>query len=190
MIQKKLQSHKKGFVILFSMLISALILLIASGVFKLVQKEVVLSSYARESQSAFYAADGALECALFWDISDWSVDAGGTPFITSPVGYQEDNIRCNGVVIGTTHLFGSGGTADYQVPYVFRYPAFNAEENSSCAYVLVEKRLFGGTGLEVRITAVGFNVCVQGTSGNIDTPDFNDPRLLEQRISISYSTVS
>lgn len=188
MIRKKLQSYKKGFVILFSMLISSLILLIATGVFHLVQKELVLSSYARESQAAFYAADAALECALFWDVSDWSVGAGGTPFVLSPVGDQLDTIGCNNVSIQTRHLSGSGGTDDYQIPYVFRYPAVNGVENNPCAYVLVEKRLDGGTGREVRITAVGFNVCIEGGSGNIDTPDFDDPRLLEQRISITYTT--
>jgi hypothetical protein len=180
--------HTQGFVILFSMLISSLILLIASGVFNLVQKELILSSYARESQFAFYSADAALECALFWDVSDFSMVAGGTPFILSPVGDQLDTISCNNQTIITQHLAGSGGTGDYAIPYVFRYPSVGAEDTKACSYVLVEKALFGGTGKEVRITAVGFNVCIEGESGNIDTPDFNDPRLLEQRISITYST--
>src|SRR5690606_31977989 len=30
-------------------------------------KQIVLSSTARQSQYAFYAADSAMECALYWD---------------------------------------------------------------------------------------------------------------------------
>lgn len=185
MINQQTQKNK-GFVILFAVLISSLILLISSGVFRAVQKELVLSSYARESQLAFYSADSALECAIFWDISDYSVANGGTPFVDTPVGDQVDVIECAGKDLKTRHLSASGGTNDYLIPYVFRYPAFVDEEASPCAYVLVEKKLNGGTGGEVRITSVGFNTCVEGDSGYIDTPDFNDPRLLERRISINY----
>mgnify|MGYP000880555562 CR=1 FL=1 len=68
MKKNKLQKNK-GFVILFSILISSIILLMASGIYNIVQKQVVLSSYAKQSQKAFYAADAALDCALFYDLS-------------------------------------------------------------------------------------------------------------------------
>ena len=56
---------QKGFVILFAILISSVILLISVGIFSVAQKEAILSSYSRESQRALYASDSALECALF-----------------------------------------------------------------------------------------------------------------------------
>lgn len=58
------QATEKGFVIIFAVLISALMLLIGVGIFRISVKETVLSSTARESTIAFFAADGGLECAL------------------------------------------------------------------------------------------------------------------------------
>lgn len=193
MIIKKVKKNK-GFVILFSMLISSLILLISAGIFNIVQKEVILSSYARESQRAFYSADSALECALYSDIVGVRLDGPDstprTPFTISPNGAESHQnnpeYMCGGEEISSYHLRESGGTALYEIPYVFRYEnSFNISDES-CAYVLIEKELKGDPDpipnvTEIRITAVGFNVC----DGNI--PDFDDPTLLERRLSLTYT---
>ena len=184
----------KGFVILFAMLISSLILLISAGIFNVVQKEVVLSSSARESQRAFYAADSALECALYSDLIGVSLGGAGstkrTPFTITPEGSESHagnpEYTCGGAEISSFYLQGSGGTGLYEIPYVFRYENTFNESDTSCAYVLVEKELKGTSdpvdlATEVRITAVGFNVC----DGNI--PDFDDPTLLERRLSLTYN---
>jgi hypothetical protein len=184
--------NKKGFVILFAILVSSLILLISAGIFSLVQKEVILSSSARESQRAFYAADSALECALFSDLV--GIDSPPrTPFIINPVGAQADSFECGGDTIDSSHI---GDTDEYDFAYVIRY--YNNlddlnNQNNSCAYVLIEKNLktTDTTVVETRITAVGFNVCTSGNatefSGQINIPDFDDPTLLERRLSISYN---
>lgn len=186
-------NNKKGFVILFAILISALILLISSGIFNVVQKEVILSSYARESQRAFYAADSALECALYADIQG-AIDTAtgpGTPFTVTPVGDNVRSFECGGATVTSYHLEGAGGTsAGYEIPYVMRY--YNSFGQGGCSYVLIEKNELGSdlTVVETRITAVGFNVCVDssgGLSGDINVPDFNDPTLLERRLSITYA---
>jgi len=58
-------TQQKGFVILFAVLISAIILLIGAGVLSISVKETLLSSAARESQFAINAADSGVECALY-----------------------------------------------------------------------------------------------------------------------------
>ena len=60
---KNLQ-RKPGFVILFSIVISAIVLLISAGVYKIASQEIILSGVSRESIRAFYAADSGIECAL------------------------------------------------------------------------------------------------------------------------------
>lgn len=184
--------------ILFSMLISSLILLISAGIFNITQKEVILSSYARESQRAFYAADSALECALYADIVGVRLDGPSstprTPFTVNQNGWErhdgndplKESYQCGGEKIFSYHLQNSGGTALYEIPYVFRYENSFNPSDESCAYVLIEKELKGDSDpivnvTEVRITAVGFNVC----DGNI--PDFDDPTLLERRLSLTYT---
>lgn len=59
---------ERGFTLLLAALISSIVLALGTSVFGLVQKELVLSSIGRDSQFAFYAADSAAECALYWDI--------------------------------------------------------------------------------------------------------------------------
>lgn len=55
----------KGYAILYTLVIVSIISAISIGVAHSVQKQLVLSSLARDSQMAFYAADTAAECALY-----------------------------------------------------------------------------------------------------------------------------
>ena len=64
----KATSYSRGFTLFYAVLVTSLLLSLGLAVFNITIKELVLSSDARESQSAFYAADTALECALFWDL--------------------------------------------------------------------------------------------------------------------------
>lgn len=172
------QKNNKGFVILFAILISSVILLISSGIFNTIQKQVLLSSYSRESQRAFYAADAALECALYYDIS---------PFIAKTYFPADDqsaleDLDCGGSQLEVNYL---GPTTSYDHGFAFRY--FNADDQVGCAYVLLEKTNNGGF-YDTRTTAAGFNTCVDAVSGsyNFKKPDFNDPGLLERRVTIQY----
>ena len=198
MLKIKIQKNK-GFVILFSMLISSLILMISAGLFNVVQKEVVLSSYSRESQRAFYAADSALECALYADIVGIKLNGSEsnprTPFTVNPTGYEvhsgedsgKEEYQCGGEPIRSYHLANAEGTELYEIPYAFTYQNSFNQNDQSCAYVLIEKEikdplLDDPLRTEVRITAVGYNVCDED-----GIPDLEDPTLLERRLSTSYT---
>jgi hypothetical protein len=61
-----LQSQR-GIALLIAALISAVVISIGAAIFSIVQKQLTLSSVARESQFAFYTADTGAECALYWD---------------------------------------------------------------------------------------------------------------------------
>jgi len=58
----------EGFVLIFSVIISSILLSVGLAMFSIALKELILSSSGRESQFAFYAADSASECAVYWDI--------------------------------------------------------------------------------------------------------------------------
>lgn len=49
-------------------LVASIVLMLGSSIFSIAQKQVILSSIGRDSQFAFYAADTAAECALYYDI--------------------------------------------------------------------------------------------------------------------------
>lgn len=65
---KDLKTNKqKGFVALYAVLITSLILSMVIGISSISYKELVLSSYAKYSHYAFFAADTGLECAQYFD---------------------------------------------------------------------------------------------------------------------------
>src|SRR5229473_174899 len=64
----KLKTNQKGFTLLLAALISSIVLSLGAAIFSIAQKELALSSVGRNSQFAFYAADTAAECALYWDV--------------------------------------------------------------------------------------------------------------------------
>lgn len=106
----KLNNQKKeGFAVLFTVLISAIILAIAIGISSISYQEVALSSLAREGAVSFYAADTGAECALYWDIDQdlYNTGAQGTcdlyenPVIFDAPFYLQlnDNKHCAKVTI-------------------------------------------------------------------------------------------
>lgn len=182
-LQKNTQS---GFVILFSMLISTLILMMSAGIFRVAQKETILSSYSRESQKAFYAADAGVECALYWDISTLiSVTKFDT---TLPDDSLTTSFECGTDADGVARsiqAYKYNAVGVYDHVFGFRFANLDGD---GCSFVFVEKNNSqpsvnpGDPPLpkETRITAVGYNVCSD------DIPDLDDPTLLERRLSVQY----
>ncbi len=78
--------YKKGFVLAFSLLLSSIVLALAFGIFNILLKQIVLTSSAKDSQIAFYAADAGAECALYWD-THTSRDPSGFPDQQFPYNY-------------------------------------------------------------------------------------------------------
>jgi hypothetical protein len=74
--------NTKGYTLLFTVLITGIILSIALGISRISYTEAVLSSAAREGAKAFFAADTGFECVIAYDL-DGNVFAnptGHTPF--------------------------------------------------------------------------------------------------------------
>jgi hypothetical protein len=188
MKQRLSQLHREsGFVILFSILISTIILIMSAGIFRVAQKETILSSYSRESQKAFYAADGGVECAIFWDISNFVTQ---TRFSRSqPSDSNTPSFECGTDGDGDprsiqAYKYDTSGVYDH----VFGFRYTNEGDDFGCSFVFVEKNDPAPPAApedppnptETRITAVGYNVCEE------DIPDLDDPTLLERRLSVRY----
>lgn len=60
-------SAPRGFVLLYAVVISTLVLAVGISIISIATKQVAISGLGRESQFAFYAANTGTECALFWD---------------------------------------------------------------------------------------------------------------------------
>jgi len=60
----KYLKSKQGYALLFSVIVSAIVLSIAAFILALARKQFILSSAARDSTVAVYAADGGIQCAV------------------------------------------------------------------------------------------------------------------------------
>lgn len=106
---KRPLKEQRGFVLLIAVLVASLMLVLASSMFNLVQKEIILSSLGRDSQYAFYTADSALECALYWDFQQqaFSFPSGGPSLVCN--GVTIPAVAYTGLEQGMNFQFDSGG---------------------------------------------------------------------------------
>lgn len=63
----KKQKGNRGYAILFAVVVIGIISMITIGLSNAAYKQMILSSVAKDSMIAFYQADMAAECALFFD---------------------------------------------------------------------------------------------------------------------------
>lgn len=83
MMKKDLQLNR-GYTLLFAVLVASVVLAIGISILNISKKEFLLSASARESTSAFYAADSGLECAVYFSDN----------FATSSIGVANASVDC------------------------------------------------------------------------------------------------
>ncbi len=108
--------NKKGFVLLMVILLITTILIVGLGVFDVIFSGLILSRETKESLKAFYAAESATDCALYWDKKD--------AFDSSPF-----TINCAASTV-TNSLIAS--TTDFKI-------RIGSGANDPCADVAVDK---------------------------------------------------
>ncbi|MFT5280955.1 MAG: hypothetical protein ACI9AR_000397 [Flavobacteriaceae bacterium] len=115
-------NHKKGFVILFAVLITSVILAVAIGVSNIALREVGISQIALRSHDAFYVADTAMECVLAAERN------------TSPVAFPREGEVISGATISCArnnfNIKGGGGLYTVVVDF-----------GSICAVVTIDKTI-------------------------------------------------
>lgn len=154
------QAKQHGFVILFAVLISSIILLIGIGIFRITIKETILSSSARESMMAIFAADGGLECALYEEVKDFGFLAADS------LDCYEDSI-----------VYPAPQGPELLTEFDVEFPV-------GCAHVEVRRNYFPPDAIvvipHVQMISRGYNVC----AGN--QPDVGDPLLTERVLELTY----
>lgn len=168
MIKKNIQKNKyfflvkfqpnRGFVMLFTVTISSILLSIALGIINISMNEVRFSTSARDTNDAFFAADIGAECALFFDNSD--------PDLNAFTGIAE--MRCN-----KTNIKLNGSAPSWN----FVFTGLGSSEQS-CAKVTVVKNVIDPYTFTT-ITAKGYNI------GDADCESTSSNRV-EREIRLSY----
>lgn len=70
------KSKKKGISLVVALIMTTLLLAISMSIGNIILRQLRITNTSTNSQSAFYAADSALECALYWDTQTDGTIAG------------------------------------------------------------------------------------------------------------------
>ncbi len=152
-------TSQQGFVILFSVLIASAILLVGFGIYSTSYKSTVLSSVARESHTAFYAADTGVECIL-WAKTEFS--ASGAP----------TSLNC---VDNYTSVLPPSLSQQGDILISFPMP-----DGRSCARLAINPDYIDGNGISMfKIHSRGYNIC-----DNQNMPMVSDPLLVERVLQV------
>jgi Tfp pilus assembly protein PilX len=158
---------KKGYTLLFAILLTSIILSVSISILNISQKEVILSSSSRDSQIALYAADSALECAQYFDtIGKFSTS---TPTVQS--------ISCNGVAVHNVvySLSQSGNNRTWTSDTIGPFKIKDTPEDEPCASIQIIKQGITNDPITSIISVRGYNTC-----------DNTNPKRVERALRVSY----
>jgi hypothetical protein len=170
---KHINTHsQKGFVALFAVLLATVVLSISIGIANISYKEVVLSSAAREANSAFFAADSGAECMLLHDLK-LGIFTGPGPFPPiSCFGQDPDS------TFSPIPYDNEGSTPSYAFGYQY-------DLDDSCARIELHKNVEEGDAFYTKIEAKGYNMsCLQMSTIQPGTAIAS--RLVERAVRASY----
>lgn len=157
--------YEKGFTLFVAIIITSTLLLVSMGLIAVSVQESFLTSAGRDSQNAFYAADSAMECALYWDVKNPS---GVSAFATSSATV----INCNQDASNTTNPTPNSVGGPTQPPFTMTFKSTPSNFASlNCATVYVTKNDDGSTVIDSH----GYNTC-----------DTSNPRRVERAIRVKY----
>jgi Tfp pilus assembly protein PilX len=146
-MKKNLKNNSEAGITLFiALIILGTLLVVSTGIVNLATRQSFISSFANQSQQAFYAADSGIECAIFWDVrtTDPSLRSAFSPL-------SNYAITCNGQTTTPTKVTsGIYSTSTF---------SFNFSPEPSCVIVTVAKNSTSGATI---VESKGYNTC--GTS--------------------------
>ncbi len=159
---------QKGYAILFTVIIVSAISVITAGLSNAAYKQLILSSLAKDSQTAFYQADTASDCVLYLDQVEYSKYIA-IPMVV-PNAFQQPTWTCGGLVLKIDAL-NSGVPGGYEL----KPPDEGA--NTPCFRVAVTKtaNISDPTATDTSISAKGYNIC-----------NTSSIRTVEREIQIDY----
>lgn len=144
MIKDIKNKYNSGFALLFTVVIISVVSVVTAGLTNAIYKQSILSSLARDSQSSFYQADTASECALYADFN--KISYTGSTFI-------EDHLsvpwKCGDILLLSSYVDASSGS--YKLLPNF---ADDEEDNNPCFRIYVDKNEEQSS-----IKARGYNIC-------------------------------
>jgi len=161
------KNQKKGFVILFAVILTSIILSVSLGLADITYKEISFATSAKNTGEAFFAADTGAECAIYYDYTG-AVTLNGfqNPFGYVPTtGNDLPTLNCAGKSFGFEDGYSATG------PWIFILPELGVS-GKACAIVTVTKDFNLPNDPDDDVTTVsskGYNVGSQSCTSSSPT---------------------
>lgn len=147
---------ERGVTLYIALAVTSAMVLVSFAVINVTVKQLGISSFSRDSQIAFFAADSGVECALYWDLK-----SGANPFSTSTSPIP--SITCHGSTVTQSRNYnGTIATSTFSF------------SPTPCSSVSVVKR-YVGSEIKTKIESRGYNSC-----------STSNPRRVERAILVNY----
>ena len=161
------KTKDQGFVILFAVVLSSIMLAVAIGMANIAYKQTVFTTSAKDTNAAFFAADTGSECALYYDLQGTQSFFG----VVNPFGSGSTvTTSCAGTIID---LYQGSSTG----PWTFHLVGLGAD-GQACATVTVTKTTSPES---TEIVSKGYS-----TGGDTADCSSSDVRRVERQIEINY----
>lgn len=157
-------NKNKGYAILFSVVIVGIISLISFGLSDTAFKQVILSSLVKDSQTAFYKADTASECALYSYFNK-----GGSEYLDGVTSVPPLSFDCGTDKDGNSYTLNV--VTDIDLIAFYELNLTNNSKNDSCFKISI-----GKSSNTINIISDGYNIC-----------DSNSQRSVEREIKIDFN---
>jgi hypothetical protein len=163
-------TQPRGITLLISVILASVVLTVALALLDITYKQVLLASTAKQSQYAFYTADSAMECALYWDQQKDAFEYTGSPYQISGMDCPDPSGTSRAITAASPALLTSttgGGTRT--TTFFIPCPAGGA--TGVTGSITVTKDSTGQT----KIYTTGYSSCI-----------ITDPRRIERGLNVSY----
>ena len=145
------QEPQRGFTLLIAIILSSVTLSVGLALADIAYKQVVLSSTAKQSQTAFYHADSALECALYYDQKFAAFNQGSS--------FNLNSVQCEGRAIQNLQQ----STAGSILTTTFRVSCPTSGTSAEVSiYKATGSATCGANGAKNCLYASGYNTCQAG----------------------------
>lgn len=152
--------NERGFTLLIAILLATVAVTIGVMLLDISYKQVVLASTAKQSQFGFYAADSAMECALYYD-QQLNAFSYSSPLASGSI--ECENVSITGYTTGTA---GIGQNARRTT--TFTIPCATSGTRASITVYKYSSSI-------TSIYANGYSTC-----------NTADPRRVERGLKVSY----
>lgn len=168
----KIKNLNSGVALLFSILITGVLFVIALGTTEIAVNQSNFNTSTRKSNEAFFAADTGSECALFFDKDPLNFPLLGPSKLTE--------ISCGGNASFPLIAETDGSTYND-----FKFVIPNIDGTNSCAKILIQKRDGGIDPITLKPT-VNTRIISKGYDYGDNKCFSSSPSLTERQLELNY----